>query len=384
MLRGLALDRVEAMTKKNTFPWEQPAEEPNHRFLLDYTYEELAKLVSFWGLKEANAKLIFKAIQRQGLTHPDDFDMNHLNKRALARLRSPEAPPLKVFQKIEAYPSTDGSVKYLYTLSTGEQVESVFMPFENRNTLCVSSQVGCALGCTFCATGAMGFRRHLTPGEMIGQVLNMRRMHPDPTGHAARANVVFMGMGEPLHNLNNLLRAFDILTHQQGLVLSEKDVAISTSGLVPKIELLGQRKRRPRLMVSIAATTNEARSAIMPVNRAYPLEALIQSLKNFKLQKNERIMLSYVLIAGVNDHPDDAKRLAAMSLQFPSLVNIIPMNAHDASPGMVEPSEARLQNFYQTLIDEGCFATIRRSRGRDVAAACGQLITSTANRVSSN
>lgn len=367
--------------KSHRFPWEQPAEEPNHRFLLDYTYEELAKLVAFWGLKEANAKLIFKAIQRRGLTDPAEFDPNHLNKRALARLESAEAPPLKVFRQVTAYPSQDGSVKYVYTLSTGDQVESVFMPFENRDTYCVSSQVGCALGCTFCATGAMGFRRHLTPGEMVGQVLHMRRMHPATSGQSSRFNVVFMGMGEPLHNLNNLLRAFDILTHPQGLVLSEKDVAISTSGLVPKIERLGQRKRRPRLMVSIAATTDEARSAIMPVNRAYPLAKLVASLKQFPLQKGERIMLSYVLIAGVNDQLDDAQRLAAISSQFPSLVNIIPMNAHEASPGMDEPEETHIERFYRALIAAGCFATVRRSRGRDVAAACGQLITPLEERV---
>lgn len=356
------------------YPWEQPTDEPNHRFLLDYTYPELSKLIRHWGLKEANAKLIFNAIQRHGITSTGDFDMHHLNRRALARLNAPDAPPLRVYQKIQTFPSSDGSVKYLYTLNHGGQIESVFMPFENRNTYCISSQVGCALGCTFCATGAMGFRRHLTPGEIVGQVLHMRRCHPGPNGQASRMNVVFMGMGEPLHNLNNLMRAFEILTHQHGLVLSEKDVAVSTSGLVPKIEAMGKFKKRPRLMVSIAATTDVARSAIMPVNRAYPLRKLMDCLANFPLQKNEKIMLSYVLIAGVNDHLEDAERLASMSKRFPSLVNLIPMNAHEAAPGMKEPPEERLEGFYRRLIDMGSFATIRRSRGRDVGAACGQLI----------
>jgi len=368
---------------QSLYPWEQPADEPNHCFLLDYTYPELAKLIRHWGLKEANAKLIFNAIQRNGLTRTADFDLHHLNRRALGRLNSPEAPPLQVYRDVQGFPSADGSVKYLYTLEDGRQIESVFMPFENRNTFCISSQVGCALGCTFCATGAMGFRRHLTPGEIVGQVLHMRRCHPDPSGQASRMNVVFMGMGEPLHNLNNLMRAFDIFTHRHGLVLSEKDVAISTSGLVPKINALAKHRRRPRLMVSIAATTDEARSRIMPVNRAYPLNTLVDCLTRFPLQKNEKIMLSYVLIAGVNDHPEDAERLAAMSRQFPSMVNLIPMNAHEAAPGMEEPAEERLESFYRRLIDLGSFATIRRSRGRDVAAACGQLITPTTSQPTS-
>jgi len=361
--------------RHEAYPWDLPVEEPNHRYLLDYTYEELVRLIQHWRLKETNAQLIFKAIQRQGITSTDAFDRTQISRRALARLSAHSAPPLQVFHKVESFASEDGSVKYLYHLSGGGQVESVYMPFENRATYCISSQMGCALGCTFCATGAMGFQRHLTPGEMVGQVLHMRRMHPGPGGQSARINVVFMGMGEPLHNLNNLLCAFQILTHPQGLVLSQKDIAVSTSGLVPKIELLGEQPTRPRLMVSIAATTDSARSAIMPVNRAYPLERLMQSLEKFPLQKGERIMLSYVLIAGVNDHIDDAKRLAAMSLRFPSLVNIIPMNAHAASPGMKEPTESNIQTFYQALLDAGSFATVRRSRGRDVAAACGQLIT---------
>lgn len=366
--------------KPKQFPWEVPTEEPNHHFLLDYTYEELERLIEFWGLKSANAKLIYKAIQRQGLTRTQDFDTNQIHRKALARLDAADAPPLIVYEKVEAFPSQDGSVKYLYHLKSGGLVESVFMPFGKRSTYCISSQVGCALGCTFCATGAMGFKRHLTPGEMIGQVLHMRRMHPDPSGQRTRFNVVFMGMGEPLHNLNNLMRTFQILTHQHGLVLSEKDIAVSTSGLVPKIKALGRFQRRPRLMVSIAATTNEERSSVMPVNRAYSLDVLMDTLAEFPLQKNEKIMLSYVLIAGVNDSQADAKRLATMSLRFPSMVNIIPMNAHEASPGMAEPSEEHIQRFYQTILDCGGFATIRRSRGRDVAAACGQLITTAASQ----
>jgi 23S rRNA (adenine2503-C2)-methyltransferase len=277
---------------------------------------------------------------------------------------------------VTAHPSEDGSTKYVFTLYDGAKIESVYMPRGAYRTLCISSQVGCALGCTFCATGAIGFKRNLSAGEILGQVIHMRCMHPEEGGQPGRWNVVFMGMGEPLHNLANLMRAFDSLTHPHGMVLSQKDVAVSTAGLVPKICELAKHSPRPRLMVSIAATSNQERSAVMPVNRAYPLEILLETLENFPLQHRERIMLSYVLIAGVNDRDEDAERLITMSRRFPSLVNLIPMNAHAASPGMDEPEEAHLLRFARLLRDAGVFATIRHSRGRDVAAACGQLAAS--------
>jgi 23S rRNA (adenine2503-C2)-methyltransferase len=220
----------------------------------------------------------------------------------------------------------------------------------------------------------MGFRRHLGAGEIVSQVYHMIRDNQGHFRQAKRRNVVFMGMGEPLHNLDNVMAAFDLLTHRHGLVLSERDVAVSTSGLVPKIEALARRERRPQLMVSIAATSDEERSATMPVNRAYGLEELLRCLERYPLRKRERIMLSYVLIAGVNDSPRQAGQLAAMAERFPSLVNLIPLNEHEHAPGLREPAEAALQRFYQTLLDLGAFATIRRSRGRDVAAACGQLV----------
>jgi len=355
------------------YPWERPDASPSRRLWSDYTFEELAALFEHWGFKRANARDLFIRLHRRGLRRLADLESRILPNGLIERLNAPNAPGFEPFDAIETRPSGDGSAKFLYTLHDGLQVESVLMPFEGRSTYCVSSQAGCALACSFCATGAMGFKRHLTAGEIVGQVMTMAAAEGWTGQGGARVNVVFMGMGEPLHNLSNVLAAFDILSHRHGLVISEKDIAVSTAGLVPKIEEMARRSRRPRLMVSIAATTDEARGAIMPVNRAYPLETLLSCLERVPLGKRESIMLSYVLIAGVNDSPEDAQRLAAMSRRFPSIVNLIPMNAHADSPGMDEPDEARLQWFARQLKNAGAFTTIRRSRGRDVAAACGQL-----------
>ncbi len=361
------------MNEISAYPWEQENPITRPACLLDFTWEEMRALVTGWGFKAVNARDLFSGFHRKRHASLDDFQPNRLPTRLIHRLEDPDAPSLTPFTGVQSFPSNDGSVKYLYHLWDGGQVESVFMPAYKRNTLCISSQVGCALGCTFCATGAMGFKRHLSTAEMVGQVLHMLRDKLPPGGQASRCNVVFMGMGEPLHNYENVMRTFDILTHRNGMVLSYKDVSLSTSGLVPKIEKLARRAQRPQLMVSVAATGDEARSRIMPVNRAYSLETLMRCLERYPLRKGERIMLSYVLIAGVNDREADAENLAAMSRRFPSLVNLIPMNAHADSPGMREPAEERLQWFFRGLSRRGVFTTVRRSRGRDVAGACGQL-----------
>lgn len=360
--------------EQQSYAWEQANLAPPAAYIFDYTFADFANLVQGWGFKQANAQAIFVGLLRRWYGDYDHFPKNTLPKALVARLNGVDGLGLSPFQQVDRFPSRDGSVKYLFHLARGGQVEAITMPADNRTTLCISSQVGCALGCTFCATGAMGFGRHLTAGEMTGEVLWMLQdRFPKGGGWPHKVNVVFMGMGEPLHNLNQVLKTYDNLTHTHGMALSDRDVAVSTSGLVPKIEQMAQQDRRPQLMVSIAATEDNARSAIMPVNRAYPLETLLRTLERFPLRKREVIMLSYVLIEGVNDTAEDADRLAAMSKRFPSLINLIPMNEHADSPGMHEPAEARLQWFATRLMDQGAFTTIRRSRGRDVAGACGQL-----------
>jgi 23S rRNA (adenine2503-C2)-methyltransferase len=277
---------------------------------------------------------------------------------------------------LERHPSSDGSTRLVLGLSDGRRIEAVHMPRRTddpRITFCVSSQVGCALGCTFCATGAMGIVRNLTAGEIVGQVLAlMRELGPDQGEYLY---LVFMGMGEPLHNLDHVHRAIRVLCHPGGMLLSPWRITVSTAGLVSGIEKLARMVPRPQLAVSLNATTDAARSATMPVNRAWNLARLRQALDAWELKRHERFIFEYVLLAGVNDTLDDADRLAAWlgDLRRRHNVNLIPMNEHEHA-AFREPTEERLQAFARRLHEHGCFITVRRSRGRDVQGACGQLV----------
>jgi 23S rRNA (adenine2503-C2)-methyltransferase len=291
---------------------------------------------------------------------------------------------------VESHPSADGATKLALGLADGRRIEAVHMPRPasgrdgggsatgrdsggaQRVTYCISSQVGCALGCTFCATGAMGLTRNLSAGEIVGQVLAlMQRLGPSC---GDRLFLVFMGMGEPLHNLDHVHRAIRILCHPQGAGLSPRRITVSTAGLVPGIERLARMEPRPQLAVSINSTTDAARSATMPINRAWNLARLRQALAAWTLKPNERLVFEYVLLADVNDTLEDADRLAAWlgDLRHRHNLNLIPLNEHPRSP-FREPPESRLQAFAARLRQQGCFISVRRSRSRDTQGACGQL-----------
>ncbi len=277
---------------------------------------------------------------------------------------------------LERHASEDGSTKLVLGLADGERIEAVHMPREVRNprvTLCISSQVGCAMGCTFCATGAMGIKRNLTAGEIVGQVLALLRELGPEKPH--QITLVFMGMGEPLHNLEHVHRAIRVFNHEKGLNISTRRITVSTSGLVSGIEKLARLTPRPWLALSLNATTDEARGAVMPVNRVWNLARLRQALEAWPLGPKEKLTLEYVLMAGVNDTLEDAERLAHWmgSLRESHNLNLIRMNEHAAS-AFKEPAEARLNAFVARLKALGCFVTVRKSRGRDVQGACGQLI----------
>lgn len=276
---------------------------------------------------------------------------------------------------LERHPSADGAHRLVLGLTDGRRIESVHMPRrddDERVTYCVSSQVGCALGCTFCATGAMGIVRNLTAGEIVGQVLAVQRALGPRCGQSVY--LVFMGMGEPLHNLDHVHRAITVLCHPDGAGLSPWRITVSTAGLVSGIEKLARLDPRPQLAVSLNATTDAARSAVMPVNRAWNLARLRQAIDAWELKRNERFIFEYVLLAGVNDTPEDADRLADWlgDLKRRHNVNLIPMNEH-VHADFREPAEERTQAFARRLHAHGCFITVRRSRGRDVQGACGQL-----------
>ena len=276
----------------------------------------------------------------------------------------------------ERQPSSDGATKLALELVDGKRIEAVHMPRKVRNprvTYCLSSQVGCAMGCTFCATGSMGILRNLQPGEILGQVLTLMAALGPARGH--ELTLVFMGMGEPLHNLDHLQRAIRLLCHPTGLALGKGRITVSTSGLVSGIEKLAAMEPRPLLAISLNATTDEARSRTMPVNRVWNLARLRQALAAWGLKRGEKLTFEYVLLAGENDTEADAQRLADWlgDLRRGHNLNLIPMNEHSASP-FREPGEDRVQQFSDWLKARGCFVTVRRSRGRDVQGACGQLV----------
>jgi 23S rRNA (adenine2503-C2)-methyltransferase len=241
-----------------------------------------------------------------------------------------------------------------------------------RVTLCISSQVGCAMGCTFCATASMGFGRHLLAHEIVGQVLSS--VHALGPRHPGNLTLVFMGMGEPLHNLPEVARAIRVLCDPAGLGLSTRRITVSTSGLVPEIAELGRLEARPLLAISVNATSDEQRSLLMPIGRRYPLAELRAALERFPLRPRERITVEYVLLAGINDTPEDARRLATFCASFPHQINLIPFNEHRDSEFRA-PSEAIVDAFARAVLGERrTVLTVRRSRGRDVGAACGQLV----------
>ena len=327
----------------------------------------LQRLLADLGEPAWRGAQLFEGLYRHRWTRWEQF--TSLSKELRARLA--DTVDLAWPGIVQSRTSEDDATKHVFQLRDGKQVEGVFMPYEGRVTLCLSSQVGCAMGCTFCATGQMGILRNLTAAEIVGQVVAMLDHHGHPEG--VPVNLVFMGMGEPLHNLDHLMAAFTILTDPKGLAIPPRRITVSTSGLVSAIERLGAFAKRPRLALSLNATTDEHRSRIMPVNRVWNLEALAQALGRFPLQSGERITLEYVLLKGVTDSLEDGRRLAAFARRFPSKINLIPFNPHEGS-GFAPPDEARVGALCRLLVDAGLTVSVRRSRGQDVAGACGQLV----------
>jgi 23S rRNA (adenine2503-C2)-methyltransferase len=264
-------------------------------------------------------------------------------------------------------PAADGSQKYLFTLRDGNRIEAVYMPMGDRTSVCLSSQAGCAVGCTFCVTGFFGAGRNLSPGEMLGQFFTIQHEHNVPM---ESMNVVFMGMGEPLLNLDNLVTTLDVLYRS----IAPKRITVSTSGIIPGIEELAKLPRRPNLAVSINASDRRRREEIMPITKKYPLEELIAVLKKYPSEKGREITIEYVLLAGYNDSHSDAVALAKLIHGLRAKVNAIPFNEDPNLPAwMKRPKEGSIDRFVDTLVRNGVHVTVRRSKGRDIAAACGQL-----------
>lgn len=270
--------------------------------------------------------------------------------------------------------SRDGSIRYLLGLDDGHTIEAVYMPTQAadaaRTTLCISSQVGCAVDCKFCFTGLLGVKRNLTAGEMVGQVLAIATAQGIPP--SSRLNVVFMGMGEPLLNLGPVMKAVNILADREGLGIPWRRITVSTSGIIPRIHDVAREPVRPKLAVSLNASTEEQRTALMPINRKYPLKDLMDACRAYPLRRRERLTFEYVMIDGINDSTADAARVAKLLRDIPSRVNLIPYNPGEGLPYRSSPL-TRVLEFQLVLAQQRIPTFIRISRGRDIMAACGQL-----------
>lgn len=269
---------------------------------------------------------------------------------------------------VHSSPAADGTCKYLFALADDRRIESVLIPAEDRRTLCISSQVGCAMGCRFCATAQVRPVRDLTTGEIISQIWEVQRALPSTK---RLTNLVFMGMGEALANYDQLVKALTIITAEWGLNFSPRRVTVSTVGLVPQMRRLLE-ETNVNLTVSLTATTDRLRNDLMPVNKRYPLQQLLDTCRTLPLAPRKRITFAYTMLKGVNDSDVDAKRLTGLLHGLRAKVNLIPFNPFPETPFLPTP-RPQIERFRQVLLDKGIHATIRESRGQDVQAACGQL-----------
>jgi 23S rRNA (adenine2503-C2)-methyltransferase len=329
--------------------------------LKNLTAEEMAVFFSGMGKERFRAGQVMRWIYGRGVTSP--IDMTDLSRELREDLAArtiisdwhPEATEVSV----------DGTIKYLFRLADGQAVETVRIPMEgDRTTLCISSQVGCAMQCSFCLTGHYGLMRNLEPAEMINQVCAAMKAGPVN-------NIVLMGMGEPLHNLENVIKALQILQAPQGFNYGPRKMTVSTSGLVPQMMELGGRVR-VNLAVSLNATTDAVRDMLMPINRKYPLANLMEACRNYPLQPRQRITFEYILIRGINDSLDDARRLVRLLHGVKAKVNLIPFNEHEGT-AFRRPEEGTIEAFQSHLLSRNIVAIRRSGKGQDISAACGQL-----------
>jgi 23S rRNA (adenine2503-C2)-methyltransferase len=332
--------------------------------LKDFTPAGLELWIQEAGQPAYRARQLLKWIYAQNV---EDFQkMTDVSKDFRGWLEQHARIPSVMREKVLT--DTDGTRKLLFRLQDDERIESVLIDEERRLTLCLSSQVGCAFGCRFCLTGEKGYRRNLSAGEIVDQICAARR----ELGPEERiTNLVFMGMGEPLANLQQVAKALEIITSDHGLNFSTRKVTLSTVGLVP--EMLELSHMFPiKLAVSLHAADNETRSRLMPINRRYPLEELLEACRQLELPRRQRITFEYLLLAGVNDSSADARKLVKLLRGLRAKINLIPFNEYPGSP-FQRPSPNRIEDFQKILQDKHFTATVRQSRGAGIMAACGQL-----------
>jgi len=340
--------------------------------LLGKSAEELRVILESLGEKGYRGAQIYHAIYAER-----KFDVAAMtNLPAALRERLARETAIALPQIVRRHRSSDGTVRYVLAIGPGEKhsskpanIETVFMPEENRQTICISTQAGCAVDCQFCLTATLGLSRNLTAGEIVGQVLVA--LEDNRADLKPQTNIVLMGQGEPLLNFDAVMAALRILLDPNGVAIAPRHAALSTSGIIPGIERLAKEKVRPNLAISLNASSNEQRYQIMPINRKYPLDKLLDACRKYPLRPREWLLFEYVLLGGFNDSPEDAHRVVKLLANIRAKVNLIPWN-----PGALpyeRPNRARVEEFQRVLIEKGVPCFIRDSRGQDVMAACGQL-----------
>lgn len=329
----------------------------------NYNLEELQKIVQDLGEKKYRAEQIFNWLYKENVTSFDDM----VNLPLPLREKLKENYDLHIFKIITKQESKDGTKKYLFDVLDGNAIESVLMQYKHGFTICVSSQIGCKMGCKFCASTGVKFARSLEAGEIVEQLQAVER-----DAGVKISNVVFMGIGEPLDNFDNVLKAISLINNQKGINIGARHISISTSGIVPKIYELADKDMQCTLSISLHSASNEKRSAMMPVNNAYNIEELIKACKYYIEKTNRRISFEYALAKENNDNLDDAKELVKLLKGMLCHVNLIPINKIDNGKFSKSTNE-NIMKFRDYLNSHGIVATIRRELGSDIDAACGQL-----------
>jgi 23S rRNA (adenine2503-C2)-methyltransferase len=342
------------------------------RSLHDLGFSEIEAALSSSGVTPHHAKALWRALHREG-----ELDLASRNflpplKRWIeSHVGEGKAYFLDAPEVADEIPSSDGLTrKFLLRLSDGQTIETVLMGYDGRHTVCVSTQAGCAMGCVFCATGQMGFVRHLRPGEIVAQVLHARRVLKQLHPEKRLRNLVMMGMGEPLHNIDAVMRALDIISDVRGIGIGPSKVAISTVGVVPGILRMAEENSPYRLAVSLHGSTEEERSALVPASRRWPLEMLVSACREYGAKTGRRIFFEWTLIAGKNDSPETAARLAELLRGIDAHINLIPLNPTGGFSGTASGSGHAFQKILRAA---GFPCTFRQRRGIDVAAGCGML-----------
>lgn len=334
--------------------------------LYDFNYEQIQEFALEQGWKKFRGHQIFQWLYRSRVKEIDE--MSNLSKETRELLKENFLiSPLTLREKQVA---RDGTTKYLFALSDGSLIESVLMQFDYGKSVCVTSQVGCNMGCAFCASGLTRKQRDLTSGEMVAQVLYIQQELDAKEERVS--HIVVMGTGEPFDNYDNVMNFLATVNHDRGLAIGARHITISTCGIVPRIDAFAQEHTQYNLAISLHAPNDELRSRLMPINRAYPLSELMAALDRYGAENNRRLTLEYILLRGVNDQPVHARQLAALIGRHNAYVNLIPYNAVDEK-GFQGVDHAAAMVFYDQLMKLGVRCTIRKEHGSDIDAACGQL-----------